>query len=199
MAMTTMSSERKPPPMPPSQAEAHTMIGAFTEIKVSNSDNHLYLARVKSARLDGRMPDIPEVEIWRTVSLWMFRLSLYLFTCLLLWISARYKWRQHWFLPPLETGQVEVDFPCTLDPPNGYHTVLIGCGTYGFVHLRTLNGCLVVSFLLLYGIMQPRGSAHKEGDNVTARLHIACLGPGNTIFIYSQLATSLRSLAIILL
>jgi hypothetical protein len=26
--------------------------------------------------LDGRMPDIPEVEIWRTVSLWMFLISL---------------------------------------------------------------------------------------------------------------------------
>jgi hypothetical protein len=45
------------------------MIGKFTEITVSNSDNDLHLVRVMSARLDGRMPDIPEVEIWRTVSL----------------------------------------------------------------------------------------------------------------------------------
>jgi hypothetical protein len=149
------------------------------------------------------MPDIPEVEIWRTVSLWMFLLSLffssgYFFTSLLLWISAQYKWCRHGFLPPPEISQVEVEFPCEPDPPNGYHMVLIGCGTYGFVHLRTLSGCLVVSFLLLYGFIQPRGSAPKEGDNVTARLHVMCPGPGNTSFIYSRLATSLRSLAIIL-
>ena len=117
--------------------------------------------------------------------------SSLLFTSLLLWISAQYKWRRHGFLPPPEISQVEVEFPRAPDPPNGYHTVLIGCGTYGFVHLRTLNGCLVVSFLLLYGFMQPRGSAPKEGDNVMARLHVTCPGPGNTSFIYSRLATSL--------
>jgi hypothetical protein len=86
---------------------------------------------------------------------------------------------------------VEVELLRAPDPPNSYHIVLIGCGTYGFVHLRTLNGCLVVSFLLLYAFMQPRGSAPKEGDNVMARLHVTCPGPGNTSFIYSSLATSL--------
>ena len=55
-AMAMMSSERKPPSMPPSQDEAHTMIGDFTEITVSNSDIDLHLVRVTSARLDGRMP-----------------------------------------------------------------------------------------------------------------------------------------------
>jgi len=165
MAMAMKSSERKPPPMPPSQDEAHTMIGDFTEITVSNSDNDLHLVRVTSARFDGRMPDIPEVEIWTTVSLgcsfFLFS-SLYLFTCLLLWISAQYKWRRHGFLWPPETSQVEVQFPRAPDPPNGYHMVLIGCGTYGFVHLRTLNGCLVVPCLLLYGFMQPRGGLHLK-------------------------------------
>jgi hypothetical protein len=72
MAMAMTSSERKPPSMPPSQDEAHTMIGDFTEITVSNSDVVLHLVRVTSARLNGRMPDIPEVEIWSTVVLWMF-------------------------------------------------------------------------------------------------------------------------------
>jgi hypothetical protein len=76
MAMVMMSSERKPPSMPPSQDETHTMIGDFTEITVSNSDDDLHLVRRTNARLNGRMPDIPEVEIWRTVSLWMFLLSL---------------------------------------------------------------------------------------------------------------------------
>jgi hypothetical protein len=79
MAMAIMSSERKPQWMPPGQDEAHTLIGDFTEITVPNYDNNLDLVRVTSAGLDGRMPDIPEVEIWRTVSLWMFLLSL-LFT-----------------------------------------------------------------------------------------------------------------------
>ena len=117
MAMM-MSCERRPPSMPPSQDKAHTMIGDFTEITVSNSDNDLHLVRVTSARSDGRMPDIPEVEIWRTVSLWMFLLSL-LFTSLLLWISAQYKWRRHGFLPPPETSQVEVEFPRAPNPPRG--------------------------------------------------------------------------------
>jgi hypothetical protein len=80
MAMAMMSSQRKPPPMPLSQYDDHTMIGDLTEITVFNSDNDRHLVQVTSARLDGRMPDIPEVEIWRTVSLWMFLLSL-LFTC----------------------------------------------------------------------------------------------------------------------
>jgi hypothetical protein len=97
-----------------------------------------------------------------------------LFTSLLLWISAQYKWRRPGFLPPREISQVEVEFPRAPDPPNGYHMVLIGCGTYGFVRLCTLNGYLIVSFpfLLLYGFMQPRGSAPKEEDNVMARLHV---------------------------
>ena len=75
------------------------MNGDFTEITVSNSDNDLHLVRVTSARLEGRMPDIPEVEIWRTVSLWMvllsllFTLLLYFLTSLHLWILAQYKWR----------------------------------------------------------------------------------------------------------
>jgi hypothetical protein len=78
-----------------------------------------------------------------------------------------------------------VEFPRTPDPPNGYDTVLIGCETYGFVRLCKLNGCLIVSFpvLLLYGIMQPMGSAPTERDNVMARLHMTCPGPGNTRFI----------------
>jgi hypothetical protein len=126
---------------------------------------------------DGVTLDVP------SFSFLLFYLLLYFITLLLLWISAQYKWRRQGFLPPPEISQVEVEFPRAPDPPNGYHMVLIGCGTYGFVHLRTLNGCLVVSFLLLYGFMQPRGSAPKEGDNVMARLHVTCPGPDNTLFI----------------
>jgi hypothetical protein len=85
MAMMMISSERKPPSMPPSQDEAHTMIGDFTEITVSNSDNDLYLVRVTSARLDSRMPDNSEVEIggrcYFGCSFFLFSL-LYFFTSL---------------------------------------------------------------------------------------------------------------------
>jgi hypothetical protein len=43
MAMAMMSNERKLPSMPPSQDEAHTIIGDFTESTVSNSDDDLHL------------------------------------------------------------------------------------------------------------------------------------------------------------
>jgi len=85
MVKVMMSSERKPPSMPPSQDVAHTMIADFTEITVSNSDNELHLVRVRSARMDSQMPNITEVEIWRTVLLWMFLLSLSLLSSVLLY------------------------------------------------------------------------------------------------------------------
>jgi hypothetical protein len=90
MAMMMTSTERKPPLIPPSQDEDHTKITDVIQITVSHSDNDLHLIRATSARFDGRMPDIPEVEIWRTVSFWMFLLSL-LFTSLPHWISAQYQ------------------------------------------------------------------------------------------------------------
>ena len=76
MTMVIRSSEWKPPSMPLSQDKADAMIADFTEITVTNSDNDLHLVQGTSAILDGQMPDILEVEIWRTVSLWMFLLSL---------------------------------------------------------------------------------------------------------------------------
>jgi len=84
---------------------------------------------------------------------------------LLLGISAQYKWRRHGFLPPPETSQVEVEFPRAPDPPNGYHMVLIGCGTYGFVRLRTLNGYLIVVILFYSctGLCSPGGLHLKRG------------------------------------
>jgi len=77
MAMAMPGREWKPPSVTWSKDDTHTMIGDFTEITGSNSDNDLRFVRVMCARLDGHMPDIPEVEIWRTVSLWMFLLSLF--------------------------------------------------------------------------------------------------------------------------
>jgi hypothetical protein len=138
------------------------MIGDFSEITVSNSDDDLHFVRVTSARLDGRMPDIPEMEIWRTVLIWMFLLSL-LCTTLLLWIAAQYKWRRHGFLPPLEIRQVEVEFPCALKLPNGYQAVLICCGTYGFVRLRTFNSCLIVFISTLVRVYTAQEVCTKRG------------------------------------
>jgi hypothetical protein len=89
-------------------------------------------------------------------------------------------------------------FPRTPDPLHGNHTVLIGGKTYGFVHMCTLNSCLIVLFPPLYRFMKPSGSAPKEGDNVTAKLHVMCPALEHTHFNYSQLATSRSSLAIIL-
>ena len=77
MAMVMISSKRNPPSMPPSQDVTHTMIGGVTEIAVSNSDNNRDLVQVTSTRLDGRMLDFMDVEICRTVSVWMFLLSLF--------------------------------------------------------------------------------------------------------------------------
>jgi len=74
--MAMMSRERKPQSMPKCQDETHTMIGEFTEITVSNSNNDLHMLQVTIARLDGRMPDIPEVEISRMVSVWILLLSV---------------------------------------------------------------------------------------------------------------------------
>ena len=182
MAMVMVTSERKPPSILPSQDVAHAMIGDFTEITVSNSDDDLRLVQPTSTRL---MVGCRTFRKWRLGGRCHFGCSFFLFsifTALLLWISAQYKWRRHGILLSPEISQVEVEFPRAPDPPNGYHMVLIGCGTYGFVRLRMLNGCWIVSFpfLLLYRIMQPRGSAPKVGDNVTAQLHVMCPGPRTT-------------------
>jgi hypothetical protein len=92
-----------------------------------------------------------------------FLFSSLLFSTLLLWISAQYKWRRHEFLPPLEICQVKVEFPHTPDQPNGYHMVLIGCGTYGFVRLHKLNGysIVVILFYTCTGLCSP-GSLHLK-------------------------------------
>jgi len=68
IAIAMMGSERKPPSMLKSQDNTNPLNGDFTEITVSNPGNGLHLVRVNSARLDGRMLDILEVAIWRTVS-----------------------------------------------------------------------------------------------------------------------------------
>jgi hypothetical protein len=65
---------------------------------------------------------------------------------------------------------VVVESSHTPDSPNNNQMVFIGYGMYGFVRLSFLNGGLIVffSFLLLYGLIQPGGSAPNEGDKVMA-------------------------------
>jgi hypothetical protein len=85
-------------------------------------------------------------------------------------------------LPPSDHSQLEVDFPRAPDPPKGRPErhqsvvglvcfVYFGCGISLLV-LSRLFGCLFVCLLLscfsMYGIMQPRSSAPKEGDDVMA-------------------------------
>jgi hypothetical protein len=82
MAMVIMNCERKPPLMLPSLEETHSKIEDFTETALSNSDNHLHLVQDTSTRLDGGMPDMPQVEIWRTG----VTLDVPLFFFLLFWL-----------------------------------------------------------------------------------------------------------------
>jgi len=81
-------------------------------------------------------------------------------------------------LPPPDPSQREVEFPRAPDPPKGYCTVPIGSGTFKFVRVRTRHDCLMLSFpfLSLVQYMQPRRSAPREGDTVTAARNP---GPGN--------------------
>jgi len=183
MEMTMMnSSERKPPSMPPSQDEAHTMIGDFTEITVSNSDNDLHLVQVTSARFDGRRPDNSEVENGGRCH---FGLSFFL-------CSLPY------FFTSLDVGPVQMALarvvttsgdkssgggvsPCAGSAewlPHGTDRLWdLWVRTYAY--FERLFDCFLPC-LLLYVIMQRRGSAPKERHNVMARLHVTCAGPGNT-------------------
>ena len=79
MAMVMMSSERKPPSMPPSRDETNAMIGDFTEITVSNSDNDLHLVQATSARL---MVGCRTFRKWRYGGRCYFGCSFFLFSLL---------------------------------------------------------------------------------------------------------------------
>jgi hypothetical protein len=61
---------------------------------------------------------------------------------------------------------LEVEFPRAPDPPKGYpRAVPIGSGIYEAVRWRT---SLDLSFSSHVRVSQPRGSAAREGDDVTA-------------------------------
>jgi len=200
--MVMMSSEQKPPSLSTSQDDAPTVIETFTEITLSNCDNDLRLVGVTSVRLNGRMLEIPVVEIWRTGLLWVFFLPLFFFSL--------------YFSTSLDLGPVQMPpawvFTTYSDNPSGLGVShCAGSAKWPqhitnqfwdwlvstFVYVERLY-VWFESILLLDGFMLPTGSAPTEGDNVMAGLHVMCLVQGNTHFIHSRLATSLRSLAKIL-
>jgi hypothetical protein len=160
------------------------MSGSSTTL--TNSDNDLRReTRATSAVRDGRSlyefgsGDKEEFrsdgQDWRKVINWAFLSSVssllfsspYFITSLDLgpvqMASAR-------VLPPPDLSQTEVEFPRAPDPPKGYCTVPIGSGTFQLVRVRTRHDCYCFPFLFfsLIRFMQPRRSAPKEGDNVTA-------------------------------
>ena len=180
MAMAMMnSSERKPPSMPPIQDEAHTAIGDFTEITVSKSDDDLCLVQATSARLMVGSRTFRKRRYGGRCYFGRSFSSLYFFTSL--------------NLGPVQMASARV-FTTSGDKSSGGGVSLCAGSAewlpYSTDRLWDLWVCtcayverLIVSFLLLYRFIQPRGSAPTEGDNVMARLHVTCPGPGNTRFI----------------
>jgi hypothetical protein len=85
-------------------------------------------------------------------------------------------------LPPSDYSQLDVDFPRAPDPPKGRlerHQSAVGlvCFVYLGYGISLLVFSVVWLFIGLfsscfsmYGIMQPRSSAPKEGDDVTAEV-----------------------------
>ena len=118
-----------------------------------------------------------------------------LFSSSLLWISARYKWRRHGFLPPVNGCGVS---PCArsaerspFSSSNQYRDLWFRTSTYA---AGTYNASFTFLSFSLVQFLQPRRSAPKEGDNVTAARDQGRV----TAILYSRHATRLRSLAIIL-
>jgi len=64
------------------------------------------------------------------------------------------QWHNHilqmWHWHGFNLLPMDVRFPHALNPPKGHHWVSpIGCRTYGFVHLRTVDDCFIPCFPLL--------------------------------------------------
>jgi hypothetical protein len=72
--------------------------------------------------------------------------SSHLHTLLLLWISARYKWRRHGFYHLRISVNGRWSFPVRRIRRKGHNTVPIGSGTFELVRVRTRHDCLMLSF-----------------------------------------------------
>jgi hypothetical protein len=73
-------SEQWPQSMPPSQDDVHSVIGDFTLITLSIFNNGLHLVQATRVELDREVSDSKMVEIWKTLSFWMFLLSVFFYT-----------------------------------------------------------------------------------------------------------------------
>jgi len=154
---------------------------------VSNSDDDLHLVQATRARL---MVGCRTFRKWRYGGQCHFECSFFLFSSIHFFTSLD--------LGPVQMASARVLTTSGEKSSGGGVSSCAGSAEwlpYGtdrlwdlwvrtFAYVEWLFDCCL-SFLLLYGIMQPRGSAPKEGDNVMARLHVTCPGPGNTRFILS--------------
>jgi len=85
MALPMMSSERTPPSAPPSQVEAHTIHGDFTEISVSNYNNDLHVGTSYECvirRSDSGHSGIGDIEDRATLDVLSLSFSSLLFASL---------------------------------------------------------------------------------------------------------------------
>jgi hypothetical protein len=89
VAMRMICSEGMPPLMPKSQSKTHTIIVVFIKITVANSNHELCLVQATSVGLDSQILAIPDVDIWRIGSFWMFLHSLQ-FTCLVVYFCTSF-------------------------------------------------------------------------------------------------------------
>jgi hypothetical protein len=87
--------------------------GNKEELRSEARQRRNWVNRVSELRTGGKL------SIGCSFLLFLF-FSFLLHTALLLWISARYKWRRHGFLPPPDLSQWEVEFPRAPDPPKGH-------------------------------------------------------------------------------
>jgi len=117
------------------------------------------------------------------------RFLVSLFSSSLLWISAQYKWRRHGFLPTSESIMWRWIFPVRLirrkDAIQLNRSVVGLMSSYDCVHRMIVSFMFPFPSSFLYWLWQPRRSAPKERDNVMARSHVTCPGPGNPHFIWA--------------
>jgi len=151
--------------------------------------------------MDGRWSMGLEVEISRRDQLGMF--SCFSLLCFSSWISAQCKWRRHGFLPPSESVKWRWSFPV-----RRIHRKVTLRGTdrlwdlwiHMIAYVERLFDCFLSISFLSYsctGLCSPGGlhlkRAIMEWHGCTRRVQ-GRVTPDS----YSRLATSLRSLAIIL-
>jgi len=106
-----------------------------------------------------------------------------LFSSSLLWISAQYKWHRHGFFPPSESVKWRLIFQVRHIRRKVvielYRSLVRLMGSYDRVHRMIVSFLFLFPSILIYWLWQPRRSAPEERDNVTARSHVTCPGPGN--------------------